>query len=182
MWFTGGAGMATHERGPTPVWSRVHVGPVQSCYWAARWRCSSASASPRAFSASASFFATSRCASALSCWARPSRVRLVVAGDRADGLLDLALHVLDDTLDAFGGPALLVSHVLPFACRYCLSAVLLRLPASEIGKRYVGHAPAGRRMIESAVAKAGVWDQGCRRTWRHRLNRQSRGTDSSSLR
>src|SRR4051812_24279570 len=43
-------------------------------------------------------------------------LEVLVAGDRADGLLGLALHVLDDALDAGLGAAVLVCHIDLLGC------------------------------------------------------------------
>jgi hypothetical protein len=49
--------------------------PIPTSYWSDFWNSSATWAPPRAASASASFFAASRCACVLSCWVRPSRAR-----------------------------------------------------------------------------------------------------------
>jgi hypothetical protein len=49
--------------------------PIPTSYWWDFWNSSATRAPPRAASASASFFAASRCACVLSCWLRPSRAR-----------------------------------------------------------------------------------------------------------
>jgi hypothetical protein len=49
--------------------------PIPTSYWWDFWNSSAILAPPREASASASFFAASRCACVLSCWVRPSRAR-----------------------------------------------------------------------------------------------------------
>ena len=79
--------------------------------WCASWRFSAALAPARADSASASFFATSLLGVGLVLLSLALADQVVTAGHGADGLLGLALDVLDDALDAFfRASVLLLGH------------------------------------------------------------------------